>query len=113
MPLAASGRILIVHAGPPKGSGLKVWGSSLGVVTMCRRPRRRMLSFVSTSTVRIAIEAHVGEDEISWQIRSDGGPPGSFSGWLGLISALDRLLSLGMGAMSTTKPEVDDADPER
>ena len=54
-----------------------------------------MLSIVSTSTVHIAIEAHVGEDEIGGQIRSDAGPPASFSGWLGLISALDRLLSDG------------------
>jgi hypothetical protein len=57
-----------------------------------------MLSFVSTRTVHIAIEAHVGDDEIRGQIRSDTGPSGSFSGWLGLISALDPLLSPGIRA---------------
>ncbi len=67
-----------------------------------RRPHpRRMLSLVSPSTVHIAIEAYVGEDEINGQIRSDAGPPGSFSGWLGLISALDALLSVDVGADGT------------
>jgi len=56
-----------------------------------------MLSLVSTSTVHIEIEAHVGDDEICGQIRSDAGPPSSFTGWLGLISALDPLLSAGVG----------------
>ncbi len=65
----------------------------MGVVTMCRASPRQMLLTVSISTVHIAIEAHVSEDEISGQIRSDTGPPASFSGWLGLISAPDRLLS--------------------
>lgn len=65
---------------------------------MCRAPPGRMLSIVSTSTVQIVIEAHVGEDEIGGQIRSDAGPPALFSGWLGLISALDRLLTDGTGA---------------
>jgi hypothetical protein len=45
--------------------------------------------------VYIAIEAHVADEEIRGQIRSDAGPPASFSGWLGLISALDALLSPG------------------
>jgi hypothetical protein len=64
-----------------------------------RRGRpRRMLSLVSNSTVHIAIEAHVDDDEIRGQISSDAGPPGSFSGWLALICALDALLSSGMGA---------------
>jgi hypothetical protein len=57
-----------------------------------------MLSLVSTSTVHIEIEAHVGDDEIHGQIQSDTGPPGSFSGWLGLICALDALLSPVGGA---------------
>ncbi len=57
-----------------------------------------MLSLVSTSTVHIAIDAHVADDEIHGQIRSDDGPTGSFSGWLGLISALDKFLTQGMGA---------------
>jgi hypothetical protein len=65
---------------------------------MRRAPPRRMLSTVSTSTVHIAIEAHVGDDEIRGEIRSDAGPPGPFSGWLGLISALDALLSAGVRA---------------
>jgi hypothetical protein len=59
-----------------------------------------MLSLVSTSTVHIAIEAHIDDDEIRGQIRGDAGPTGSFSGWLGLISALDTLLSPRPGADS-------------
>ena len=57
-----------------------------------------MLSLVSTSTVHIEIEAQVGDDEICGRIRSDAGPPSSFTGWLGLISALDALLCPGVGA---------------
>jgi hypothetical protein len=64
------------------------------------RPRR-MLSIVSTSTVHIAIEARVGDDELRGQIQSDAGPPGSFTGWLGLICALDALLSPVEGADRT------------
>jgi len=48
--------------------------------------------------VHIEIEAHIGDDEIRGEIRSDAGPPGPFSGWLGLISALDALLCPGVGA---------------
>jgi hypothetical protein len=65
---------------------------------MHRGRPRRMLSLVSNSTVHIAIEAHVDDDEIRGQISSDAGPPGSFSGWLALISALDGLLSPGLEA---------------
>jgi hypothetical protein len=57
----------------------------------------RMLSLVTSSTVHIAIEAQVGDDEIRGAIRSDAGTPRSFSGWLGLISALDALLSPRLG----------------
>jgi hypothetical protein len=56
-----------------------------------------MLLLVTTSIVHIAIEAHIGEDEIGGQIRSDAGPPALFSGWLSLISALDSLLSGSVG----------------
>jgi hypothetical protein len=56
-----------------------------------------MLSLVSTSTVHIEIEADVDADEICGRIRSDAGPPGSFTGWRGLISALDSLLSADVG----------------
>ena len=52
-----------------------------------------MLSLVSTSTVHITIDAHIDDDELRGQIQSDAGAPRSFSGWLGLISALDILLS--------------------
>jgi hypothetical protein len=63
---------------------------------MCRRRLSPMLSLVTTSIVHIAIEAHVGDDEIGGQIQTDAGPPALFSGWLGLISALDSLLSAGV-----------------
>ena len=79
---------------------------------MCRGPPRRMLSLMSTCTVHIANEAHVGNDEIRGQIRRDAGPPGSFCGWLGLISALDALLAQDAAATSTARTEVEDADPQ-
>jgi hypothetical protein len=57
-----------------------------------------MLLLMTTSIVHIAIEAHVGDDEIGGQIQSDAGPPALFSGWLSLISALDALLSGSVGS---------------
>lgn len=60
-----------------------------------------MLSLISTTTVYIAIEAHVGDDELRGQIQSDAGPPRSFAGWLGLICTLDALLSPARGAGPT------------
>ena len=60
-----------------------------------------MLSLVSTSTVHIEIEAQVGDDEICGRIRSDAGPPSSFTGWLGLISAARSAALRGRGAEGT------------
>lgn len=54
------------------------------------------MSLVKTRIVHIRIEARIGDDEIAGQVGSDTGPSGSFRGWLGLISALDSLLSVGV-----------------
>jgi hypothetical protein len=64
---------------------------------MCSGVLSLMLSIVSTITVHIEIEAHIGDDEIRGQIRCDAGPPGAFSGWLSLISVLDALLCPAIG----------------
>ena len=71
---------------------------------MCRVPPRWMLLLVTTSIVHIAIEAHIGGDEIGGQIQSDAGPPALFSGWLSLISALDSLLCAGVRPTALTAP---------
>jgi hypothetical protein len=78
---------------------------------MCGGPLGGMLSLVSSSTVHIAIDAHVADDGISGQIRSDAGPPGAFSGWLGLIGALDAVLSQGTGANSAGSVREESARP--
>ncbi|MGZ4306407.1 MAG: hypothetical protein ACXVSL_16265 [Solirubrobacteraceae bacterium] len=48
---------------------------------------------MNTRTAHIAIEAHVDGDELRGEIRDDAGPARAFTGWLGLISTLDAILS--------------------
>jgi hypothetical protein len=43
--------------------------------------------------VHIAIDVNIDGDEINGHARDGGGPPKPFSGWLGLIGALDGLLA--------------------
>ena len=80
---------------------------------MCGSGLSWMLSLVSSSTVHIAVDAQIADDRISGQIRSDTGPPGSFSGWLGLICALDALLSPDMRADSSTDGREERGRPRR
>ena len=77
---------------------------------MRRRRLSQMLSVVSISIVQIRIEARVGEDEIVGRIESDAGPGGSFTGWLGLISLLDSLLSAGVMPTAAPVAQPDGAD---
>jgi hypothetical protein len=53
-----------------------------------------MLEPMSATSVHIAIDVRVDGDEISGSATDGGGPPRPFSGWLGLIGALDALLVL-------------------
>ncbi len=47
---------------------------------------------MSATSVQIAIDVRVDGDEISGSATDGGGQPRPFSGWLGLIGALDALL---------------------
>ena len=51
---------------------------------------------VSATTKHIAIDVRVDGEEISGHAREDSGECTPFSGWLGLLGALDGLISLTM-----------------
>lgn len=55
-------------------------------------PAGRMLTSMSTETVHIAIDVCVDGEEISGHAGDGVGQSRRFSGWLGLIGALDGLL---------------------
>jgi hypothetical protein len=57
----------------------------------CRRDR--MLFAVTAKTVHITIDASIEGDELRGQVADGLGRETHFSGWLALITALDRLLS--------------------
>jgi hypothetical protein len=50
-----------------------------------------------TQPKHIAIDVHVDGEEISGVASDGAGQPTPFLGWLGLLSALDRLLTDGTG----------------
>jgi hypothetical protein len=52
-----------------------------------------MLSGVSDRTLHIAIDVTFADQQIQGHVRTRGRPPKPFSGWLGLIGALDGILS--------------------
>ena len=53
---------------------------------------------MSAETKHIAIDVHVDGEEIRGHACEGSGPRTPFSGWLGLIGALDGLISLTMTA---------------
>ena len=57
-----------------------------------REPERREARGVAESRVRVVVDAFVGGDEIHGSTLSEEGEEKPFLGWLGLITALDRLL---------------------
>jgi hypothetical protein len=52
-----------------------------------------MLSGVSDRTLHIAIDVTFVDEQIQGHIRDSGRQPKPFSGWLGLIAALDGILT--------------------
>ena len=63
---------------------------------MCGRATRRMLRAMLTQPKHIAIDVRVAGEEISGTASDGAGQTAPFLGWLGLLSALDRLLTDGM-----------------
>jgi hypothetical protein len=62
---------------------------------MCAVAARRMLLRMLMQPKHIAIDVRVDGDEISGQAGDGTGQPTPFLGWLGLLAALDRLLTDG------------------
>jgi hypothetical protein len=56
-----------------------------------RRPRRKLV-LVSVRATHIALDLRLDGEQISGRADDGTGEPESFSGWMGLIGSLDRLL---------------------
>jgi hypothetical protein len=53
----------------------------------------RMLGRMDHVTVHVQLQLSVEDDEFSGRVCAEGGQPRPFSGWIGLVSALDGLIA--------------------
>jgi hypothetical protein len=67
---------------------------------------------VAARTLHLTVDVRIDGDEISGDARDDGGQPTSFRGWLGLIGALDGLLSAPSADREPTLPITRPPGPE-
>ena len=83
----------VAHRGDPQTSPprLNLWGSRLGVTTDVRR-LLPILFCVTARSIHLALDVTVDGRQLSGQVCDGVGQPKPFSGWLGLIAALDGLL---------------------
>jgi len=65
---------------------------------MCAARGRPILCEVTAQSIHIAIDVVVTDDQPSGQICDGVGQPRPFSGWLGLIAALDALFGTARAA---------------
>jgi len=59
---------------------------------MCASRDPRILFRVTSQTFHLALDVVVKDQKLRGQVGDGVGQPTAFSGWLGLIAALDRLL---------------------
>ena len=59
---------------------------------MCATCDRRILFHVTSQSFHLALDVVVKDDQLRGQVCDGVGQPKPFSGWLGLIAALDALL---------------------
>jgi hypothetical protein len=59
---------------------------------MCATPVPPILFCVNGQSFHLALDVVVADDQLSGQVCDGVGQPKPFSGWLGLIAALDGLL---------------------
>jgi hypothetical protein len=59
---------------------------------MCVIPDPRILLCVTSQSFHLALDVVVKDDQLRGQVGDGVGQPKPFSGWLGLIAALDALL---------------------
>ena len=74
-------------------SARKDWGRTLGSSTMWRGARPRILQPVDTETVTLVLELQLDGDAIAGSASDSAGGRQTFVGWLGLVTAIDVLLS--------------------
>lgn len=86
--------------------GVAVWGGA----TMARRRRGASLQHMDRSTRRVSLELHADEGPPAGVALGDDGSRREFSGWLGLICALDALLQPDRPPIQLHKTEEQDVD---
>jgi hypothetical protein len=59
---------------------------------MCATRDPRILFYVTAQSFHLALDVVVTDDQLRGQVCDGVGQPKAFSGWLGLIAALDGLL---------------------
>jgi hypothetical protein len=59
---------------------------------MCATRYPRILSYVTAQSFHLALDVVITDDQLRGQVCDGVGKPKPFSGWLGLIAALDGLL---------------------
>ena len=59
---------------------------------MCAGPDPPILQGVTSQSFHLALDVVVKDDQLRGQVADGVGQPKPFSGWLGLIAALDALL---------------------
>lgn len=77
---------------------------------------RRILCHVTAQSFHVALDVVVTDDQLRGELCDGVGHPKPFSGWLGLIAALDAALGTGTasahGRLATSNdPDLDDPCP--
>jgi hypothetical protein len=65
---------------------------------MCATREPRILFYVTAQSFHLALDVVVTDDELRGQVCDGAGQPKPFSGWLGLIAALNGLLDTANAA---------------
>ena len=77
---------------------------------MCATPDRRILFRVTSQSFHLALDVVVKDDQLRGQVGDGVRQPKPFSGWLGLIAALDGLLGTANPTDHGRLPGSHDAD---
>jgi hypothetical protein len=59
---------------------------------MCGRPAGRMLAAMKAKPISISLELRLDEDSFAGRATTPTGQERTFTGWLGLMGAIDALL---------------------
>jgi hypothetical protein len=81
---------------PPGASPLvvgKYWGRRLGIPPMALAAGSTILVRMTSRAVTITLELRLAGDELDGRASDGTGDDRSFSGWLGLLVAIDALLN--------------------